>query len=54
MSHFSQRSKSSLKPKHVHSDYVFFFAYLQPQQKGEVLGMWSDAEELAKVNCEKK
>lgn len=34
-----------------HSDHVFFFSYTQPQQKGGVLGMWSDADALAKVNC---
>ncbi|KAK4959259.1 hypothetical protein LTR10_004061 [Elasticomyces elasticus] len=31
-------------------DYVFFFSYMQPKQKGDVLGMWSNADELAKVN----
>lgn len=34
------------------SDHVFFFSYTQPQQKGGVIGMWSDADALAKVNCE--
>jgi nucleoside-diphosphate-sugar epimerase len=33
-------------------DYVFFFSYMQPKQKGNVLGMWSNADELAKVNTE--
>ncbi|KAH8697578.1 hypothetical protein BGW36DRAFT_407565 [Talaromyces proteolyticus] len=32
-------------------DYVFFFAYMQPQQEGQVLGMWSDADELARINA---
>ncbi|KAK5175839.1 uncharacterized protein LTR77_000979 [Saxophila tyrrhenica] len=32
-------------------DHVFFFSYTQPQQKGGLLGMWSDADALAKVNC---
>jgi NAD(P)-dependent dehydrogenase (short-subunit alcohol dehydrogenase family) len=33
-------------------DYVFFFSYMQPTQEGNILGMWSDAEELARINCE--
>lgn len=31
-------------------DYVCFFSYMQPPQEGNILGMWSDAEELARVN----
>ncbi|KXT03399.1 hypothetical protein AC579_3967 [Pseudocercospora musae] len=31
-------------------DYVFFFSYTQPRQKGGVLGMWADADALAEVN----
>ncbi|KAJ0413957.1 hypothetical protein BJY00DRAFT_295991 [Aspergillus carlsbadensis] len=31
-------------------DYVFFFSYMQPTQEGNILGMWSDAEELARIN----
>ncbi|KAL3462669.1 hypothetical protein BJX64DRAFT_299414 [Aspergillus heterothallicus] len=31
-------------------DYVFFFSYMQPTQEGKILGMWSDAEELARIN----
>lgn len=34
------------------SDHVFFFSYVQPAQKGGVLGMWSNADELAKVNAD--
>jgi hypothetical protein len=34
----------------AHSDHVFFFSYTQPDQKGGVLGMWSDADALAKIN----
>ncbi|KAL5001184.1 hypothetical protein BDV10DRAFT_192384 [Aspergillus recurvatus] len=34
----------------VHRDYVFFFSYMQPQQEGNVLGMWSDAEGLTNIN----
>lgn len=33
-----------------HVDHAFFFSYTQPAQKGGVLGMWSEAEELAKIN----
>ena len=32
-------------------DHVFFFSYTQPQQKGGVLSMWSDADAMAEVNC---
>ncbi|CAK1357289.1 unnamed protein product [Cercospora beticola] len=32
------------------SDHVFFFSYAQSKQKGEVLGMWSDADALADIN----
>lgn len=35
----------------LYRDHVFFFSYTQPQQKGGLLGMWSDADALAKVNC---
>lgn len=35
----------------VYSDHVFFFSYMQPQQVGGVLNMWSDADALSKVNC---
>ncbi|KAH8893047.1 hypothetical protein GQ53DRAFT_861451 [Thozetella sp. PMI_491] len=31
-------------------DHIFFFSYMQPARKGGVLGMWSEADELAKVN----
>ncbi|CAI7607401.1 unnamed protein product [Penicillium pancosmium] len=31
-------------------DHVFFFSYMQTQQKGSVLEMWSDASALAEVN----
>ncbi|KAL4974924.1 hypothetical protein BDW66DRAFT_152384 [Aspergillus desertorum] len=34
----------------VDRDYVLFFSYMQPQQDGNVLGMWSDAEALTKIN----
>ncbi len=32
------------------SDYVFFFSYMQPSQKGNILGMWSNADALAETN----
>jgi hypothetical protein len=32
-------------------DYAFFFSYMQPEQKGNILGMWSNADALAEVNC---
>lgn len=38
-----------LKDKGVKADYVFFFAYLQPPPK-EGKGLWSDAEEMTRVN----
>ena len=38
----------------VDRDHVFFFSYMQPQQKGGVLNMWSDADALAKVNCKSR
>ncbi|USW53394.1 Putative NAD(P)-binding domain superfamily [Septoria linicola] len=31
-------------------DHVFFFSYAQSKQKGNVLGMWSDADALAETN----
>lgn len=36
-------------PLTVSSDVVFFFAYLQPTPK-ENASLWSNAEELCKVN----
>lgn len=41
-----------LKTKISKVDHVFFFSYTQPQQKGGVLSMWSDADALAKVNSD--
>lgn len=35
----------------LNSDHVFFFSYMQTEQKGSVLGMWSDASALAELNC---
>lgn len=41
----------SLRSGCFNRDYIFFFSYMQPQQEGSVLGMWSDADALAEVNC---
>ncbi|KAK5226439.1 hypothetical protein LTR47_009117 [Exophiala xenobiotica] len=41
----------SLAAKVARVDHVFFFSYMQPAQKGGILGMWSDADELTKVNA---
>lgn len=38
-----------LKEHGVKADYVFFFSYIQVQPK-EGGGLWSDAEEMCKVN----
>lgn len=40
-----------LKDRGVHADHVFFFAYIQPAPKGDG-GLWSDADELVRVNSE--
>ncbi|KAJ5082238.1 hypothetical protein N7532_011281 [Penicillium argentinense] len=40
-----------LKERGVHADHVFFFAYIQPAPK-EGGGIWSDAEELVRVNTQ--
>ncbi|KAL4797711.1 hypothetical protein BDV19DRAFT_387139 [Aspergillus venezuelensis] len=32
-------------------DHIFFFSYSQPPQEGNVLGMWSDAKALTRVNA---
>ncbi|KAL1995878.1 hypothetical protein VTN49DRAFT_744 [Thermomyces lanuginosus] len=39
-----------LKDKVKSVDHVFFFAYMQPQQQGEILNMWADAKELSDIN----
>ncbi|KIW50479.1 hypothetical protein PV05_12064 [Exophiala xenobiotica] len=38
-----------LKNEHIQADVVFFFAYMQPTPK-EGASLWSNAEELCKVN----
>jgi hypothetical protein len=40
-----------LKERGVKADYVFFYSYVQVKPK-EGGGLWSDAEEMCKVNCE--
>ena len=38
-----------LKEKNVRADYVFFYSYVQVKPK-EGGGLWSDAEEMCRVN----
>ncbi|KAH6843377.1 hypothetical protein B0I37DRAFT_384333 [Chaetomium sp. MPI-CAGE-AT-0009] len=33
-----------------HVDHVFYFSYMQPAPKGDVLNLWANADELATVN----
>lgn len=39
-----------LRDKGVKADYVFFYSYVQVKPK-EGKGLWSDAEEMCRVNC---
>ncbi|KAK1093762.1 hypothetical protein LTR48_001668 [Friedmanniomyces endolithicus] len=39
-----------LKEHNVTADHVFFFSYIQPPPKAGSAGIWSDAEELVRVN----
>ncbi|KAK0366932.1 hypothetical protein LTR91_002882 [Friedmanniomyces endolithicus] len=39
-----------LKEHNVNADHVFFFSYIQPPPKAGSAGIWSDAEELVRVN----
>ncbi|KAK1073108.1 hypothetical protein LTR74_002074 [Friedmanniomyces endolithicus] len=39
-----------LKDHNVTADHVFFFSYIQPPPKAGSAGIWSDAEELVRVN----
>ncbi|KAL2182268.1 NAD(P)-binding-like protein [Thermothelomyces heterothallicus CBS 203.75] len=40
-----------LREKNVeHVDHIFYFSYMQPAPKGDVLDLWANAEELAVVN----
>lgn len=31
-------------------DHIFYFSYMQPAPKGDVLDLWANAEQLAVVN----
>jgi hypothetical protein len=31
-------------------DHIFYFSYLQPAPKGDVLNLWANADELATAN----
>lgn len=42
---------TTLKEHNVTADHIFFFSYIQPTPK-EGAGLWSNAEELVKVNTE--
>lgn len=42
---------ASLKEKNVTADHVFFFSYVQPPPKPGK-GLWSDADEMVRVNSE--
>lgn len=44
-----QEIAAVLKEHKVEADHVFFFSYIQPPPK-EGKGIWSDAEELVRVN----
>ncbi|KAL2158833.1 hypothetical protein VTH06DRAFT_4025 [Thermothelomyces fergusii] len=33
-----------------HVDHIFYFSYMQPAPKGDVLDLWANAEELAVIN----
>jgi hypothetical protein len=46
----SEEIASALKEKNVKADYVFFYSYVQARPK-EGGGLWSDAEEMCRVNC---
>lgn len=42
-----------LRKKGVKADYVFFYSYVQVKPK-EGGGLWSDAEEMCRVNCKSR
>lgn len=46
-----QTIAATLRAKNVTADHVFFFSYVQPPPK-EGQGLWSNAEEMVRVNCE--
>ncbi|KAK3898352.1 isoprenoid synthase domain-containing protein [Staphylotrichum tortipilum] len=39
-----------LQEKVQHVDHIFYFSYLQPAPKGDVLNLWAHADELATAN----
>ncbi|KAK4034827.1 isoprenoid synthase domain-containing protein [Parachaetomium inaequale] len=39
-----------LEEKVQHVDHIFYFSYLQPAPKGDVLNLWANADELAAAN----
>ncbi|KAL2134071.1 hypothetical protein VTI74DRAFT_1067 [Chaetomium olivicolor] len=39
-----------LQERIQHVDHVFYFSYMQPPPKGDVLNLWANADELATVN----
>jgi hypothetical protein len=45
----SEEISAVLKEKGVNADYVFFYSYVQAKPK-EGGGLWSDAEEMCRVN----
>lgn len=45
----SEEIAQALKEKGVKADYVFFYSYVQAKPK-EGGGLWSDAEEMCRVN----
>lgn len=34
----------------ISSDHIFYFSYVQPAPKGDVMDLWANADELASVN----
>ncbi|KAK4149485.1 hypothetical protein C8A00DRAFT_46906 [Chaetomidium leptoderma] len=40
-----------LKYKIQHVDHIFYFSYVQPAPKGDMLDLWANADELAAVNA---
>ncbi|KAK4147309.1 uncharacterized protein C8A04DRAFT_9097 [Dichotomopilus funicola] len=41
-----------LQGKIDHVDHIFYFSYVQPAPKGDVMDLWANADELARVNVE--
>jgi hypothetical protein len=34
----------------IYGDYIFYFAYMQPAPKSDVLNLWANPDELAAIN----